>query len=186
MEARRDPSLTGDSQSDFYHVILPMSKGKVLPGVFATQDENMHRMLKKPIASTYSMTNLVSFESFVDSTIHCFFEQLDKRFVETGETCDWGTWLQYFAFDVVGEITFSKRLGFLEAGEDVDGIMGDIWHWFEYVAVVRECRPLSIPHLTFMFADRTNALARLPLDQEQARVNAEAGKILAHGRLRHD
>lgn len=115
-----------------------MSKGKVLPGVFATQDENMHRMLKKPIASTYSMTNLVSFESFVDSTIHCFFEQLDKRFVETGETCDWGTWLQYFAFDVVGEITFSKRLGFLEAGEDVDGIMGDIWHWFEYVAVVRE------------------------------------------------
>lgn len=128
----------GDSQSNFYHVILPMSKGKVLPGVFATQDENMHRMLKKPIASTYSMTNLVSFESFVDSTIHCFFEQLDKRFVETGETCDWGTWLQYFAFDVVGEITFSKRLGFLEAGEDVDGIMGDIWHWFEYVAVVSE------------------------------------------------
>ena len=45
-----------------------MSKGKILPGVFATQDENMHRMLKKPIASTYSMTNLVSFESFVDSS----------------------------------------------------------------------------------------------------------------------
>lgn len=74
-----------------------MSKGKILPGLFATQDENLHRMLKKPIASTYSMTNLVSFESYVDSTIKCFFEQLDQRFVRKGATCDWGTWLQYFA-----------------------------------------------------------------------------------------
>lgn len=74
-----------------------MSKGKILPGLFATQDEAEHRMLKKPIAATYSMTNLVSFESFVDSTIQCFFAQLDKRFVEPGLPCDWGTWLQYFA-----------------------------------------------------------------------------------------
>lgn len=36
------------------------------------------------------------------------------------------TWLQYFAFDVVGEITFNKKLGFLEKGEDVDGIIGTI------------------------------------------------------------
>lgn len=39
-------------------------------------------------------------------------------------------------FDVVGEITFSKRLGFLEEGRDVEGIMEGIWRWFEYVAVV--------------------------------------------------
>ena len=57
-------------------------------------------MLKKPIASTYSMTNLVSFEPFVDSTIRCFFEQLDERFVRTGAICDWGVWLQYFAVSI--------------------------------------------------------------------------------------
>lgn len=39
-------------------------------------------------------------------------------------------------FDVVGEITFSKRLGFLEEGRDVEGIMSSIWQWFEYVAIV--------------------------------------------------
>jgi hypothetical protein len=65
-----------------------MSKGKIMPGLFATQDEDLHRMLKKPIAGTYSMTNLVSFEPFVDSTIHVFFEQLDKRFLKTGAICD--------------------------------------------------------------------------------------------------
>ena len=68
-----------------------------MPGLFATQDEALHRILKKPIANTYSMTNLVSFEPFVDTTIGYFFEQLDKRFVKTGAVCDWDVWLQYFA-----------------------------------------------------------------------------------------
>lgn len=77
-----------------------MSKGKIMPGLFATQDEAIHRMLKKPIASTYSMTTLVSFEPFVDSTIGVFFEQLDKRFAQTGTVCDWGAWLQYFAVSI--------------------------------------------------------------------------------------
>lgn len=44
--------------------------------------------------------------------------------------------LFYDKFDVVGEITFSKRLGFLEEGRDVEDIMASIWHWFEYVAIV--------------------------------------------------
>ncbi|KAF7183368.1 hypothetical protein CNMCM7691_003567 [Aspergillus felis] len=123
-------------QSKFYQVILPMSKGKILPGLFATQDEDIHRMLKKPIASIYSMSNLVSFEPFVDQTIHCFFDQLDSRFANHGRPLDFGMWLQMFAFDVIGEITFSQRLGFLEKGEDIDNIMGDIWKYFQYVAPV--------------------------------------------------
>jgi hypothetical protein len=125
-------------QSKFYQVILPMSKGKILPGLFATQDEDIHRMLKKPIASIYSMSNLVSFEPFVDQTIHCFFGQLDTRFANHGRPLDFGMWLQMFAFDVIGEITFSQRLGFLEKGEDIDNIMGDIWKYFQYVAPVRD------------------------------------------------
>ncbi len=74
-----------------------MSKGKVLPGLFATQDEKLHRMLKKPIASVYSMSNLTSFESLVNLTIEVFLDQLDTRFVKPGAVCDWGLWLQYFA-----------------------------------------------------------------------------------------
>lgn len=74
-----------------------MSKGKILPGLFATQDENLHRMLKRPIGGVYSMSNLTSFESLVDATIETFMDQLDKRFVQTRSVCDWGLWLQYFA-----------------------------------------------------------------------------------------
>ena len=72
----------------------------------------------------------MSFEKYVDSTISVFFKQLAIRFVESGTVCDLGTWLQWFAFDVMGEITFSKRLGFLERGVDVNDITANIWKYF--------------------------------------------------------
>ena len=72
-----------------------------------------------------------------------FFEQLDRRFVQTNQVCELDSWLQMFAFDVMGEITFSKRLGFLERGEDVDGIMASIWNNFLYTAPVSGHNPES-------------------------------------------
>lgn len=123
-------------QSEFYPVIRQLARGKAMPGLFNVLDENLHRVLKKPIASIYSMSNLVSFEPYVDSTMCVFFEELDRRFVGPNRICDFDSWLQMFAFDVMGEITFSKRLGFLEQGEDVDGIMASIWEHFQYTAPV--------------------------------------------------
>jgi hypothetical protein len=36
------------------------------------------------------------------------------------------------AFDVIGELTFSKPLGFLEKGNDVDGIIVALEHMLDY------------------------------------------------------
>ncbi|KAL8722880.1 MAG: hypothetical protein Q9225_000713 [Loekoesia sp. 1 TL-2023] len=111
---------------------------KPVPTIFATQDENLHRVLKKPITPIYSMSNLISFEPYVDNTINAFLAQLDRRFVQTGTACDLGKWLQMFAFDVMGEITFSKRLGFLDRGEDVDAVMKSIWAYFKNASPVTQ------------------------------------------------
>lgn len=99
-----------------------MSKGKVLPGLFATKDESLHRMLKKPIAGIYSMSNLTSFEPLVDSTIKTFLSELTTRFVKPRKSCDWGTWLQYFAVSTsigsneygAGELTKASSSTLLE------------------------------------------------------------------------
>ena len=125
-------------KSDFYWVLSFYVKGKAIPGLFATQDENIHRLLRRPIAGSYSMSNLVSFEPYVDSTMRVFFEQLNTRFGQTNQVCNFGTWLHMFAFDVIGAITFSKRLGFLESGEDVDGIMENSWKYFYRAAPVTQ------------------------------------------------
>jgi hypothetical protein len=94
-------------------------------------------MLKKPIVPIFSLSNVKSFECYVDSTMEVLFSQLDKLFVETGSVCDLGLWLQMFAFDTMGEITFSKRLGFLGGAGDVDGVMEKIWNHFKASAPVR-------------------------------------------------
>ena len=53
-----------------------------------------------------------------------------------GGICDFSTWLQYYAFDVIGAMTYSKRHGFVETGEDVDGIIAWLGDMFSYVAPV--------------------------------------------------
>ncbi|KAF2678715.1 benzoate 4-monooxygenase cytochrome P450 [Lentithecium fluviatile CBS 122367] len=133
-------------KSDFYHALLMKPSGKPVPGIFAAQDEEIHRTLKRPVSGAYSMSTLVSFESYVDSTMDVFCTQLDARFAHDSKICDLGKWLQMFAFDVIGELTFSKRLGFLETGEDVNGVMGSIWGAFKQTSLATQ-----MPWLDFVW-----------------------------------
>lgn len=125
-------------KSDFYQALLMKPNGKPIPGIFAVQDEEVHRRLKKPVSGAYAMTTLVSFEPYVDTTMTVFCEQLQARFVDTKTPCNLGTWLQMFAFDVIGELTFSKRLGFLETGTDVNNVMASIWNMFKETSLVTQ------------------------------------------------
>lgn len=49
-----------------------------------------------------------------------------------GQPVDLGAWLQWYAFDVIGAITFQRRFGFMEKREDVlgmiEGIDGALWY----------------------------------------------------------
>ncbi|KAK7748114.1 hypothetical protein SLS53_001366 [Cytospora paraplurivora] len=115
--------------------------------VFNTQDERMHKKIKSPIAPLYSLSNVVMFEGLVEGVISCLADQLDKRFAGTGMTFDLGKWLQYFAFDVMGTMSFSKRYGFLDSGKDVEGMLEAISKFMK-TAAPREldAANLSRPH----------------------------------------
>ena len=60
--------------------------------------------------------------------------RLDE-FASTSKPVDLGAWLQYFAFDVVGEVTFAQKLGFLEQGQDVDDMMKAIEGMLAYASL---------------------------------------------------
>jgi len=47
-----------------------------------------------------------------------------------------GHWFQCYAFDVIGLITYSKRLGFLDRGEDVAGVIGALESHLKYATLV--------------------------------------------------
>ena len=78
-----------------------MAQGKPLLNIFNTTDEDFHAVIKRPVAHSYSMTALKQYEPFVDTTSKLFCRKLVERFADPGTICDLGTWLQYYAFDVM-------------------------------------------------------------------------------------
>lgn len=93
-------------------------------------------MIKNPVAPIFSVSNALTFEGHVDEVLQCLSENLDQRFAKHGNVFDLGSWIQYFAFDVMGTMTFSKRYGFLDRGEDVGGMLGAISTFMKTVAPV--------------------------------------------------
>ena len=92
------------------------------------------------------MSSLVQFEPLVDSTIREFITQLRTRYTEKeneeNQILDFGHWLQYFAFDVICELTYSKRMGFVEKGGDIENIISNLQWVLDYAAIVSMIIPL--------------------------------------------
>ena len=82
------------------------------------------------------MSSLVGYEPLVDSTTDAFIEQTYQRYSKTGKTCNFSKWLQFYAFDVIGELTWSNRLGFVEQDKDVDGIVEFVGDFLAYAGPV--------------------------------------------------
>lgn len=116
---------------------MPRMKGGKIPDVFATRDEDVHRQMRRPVANLYSVSNLLTFENLMTSTVQYFFVRLDELFADKDVDLDLFNWIQFFMFDVLGEVTFSRRLGCLEMGGDVEGVIHGIWLYFKKIAPVR-------------------------------------------------
>lgn len=82
------------------------------------------------------MSAMVQYEPMVNSSTEVFLDQTERLFASEGKSCDFANWLQFFAFDVIGAITYSKRHGFIDKGEDVEGMVGYLAGLFSYVAPV--------------------------------------------------
>ena len=113
----------------------PYAGGNALPGTLTTQDAGLHRQLKKPVVHMFSTSNMISYESFVNSNMAFFFSRLDELYTQ-GEICDFGTWLEWFVSDVLGELTFSKCYGYLDNCKDIHNVIQDIKQHFDRVSLV--------------------------------------------------
>jgi len=138
-----------------------IARGSSLQSLFNTTDEQFHARLRRAVSNAYAMSTLVNFEPFVDSTSTEFLKQLKHRYADrpgASGICDLGSWLQYYAFDVIGELTYSKRIGFVDRGVDVDHIIGDLERVLNYVAVVSEV----VPDSTMRLPDRVSRWDKCP------------------------
>lgn len=94
------------------------------------------------------MSTLVSYEPLVDKTTEVFLKRTEELFCKDGVSCDFAHWLQFYAFDVIGQLSFSKRLGFIDEFEDIGGIVAALKDFFTYSGTVsiRERKASSSDH----------------------------------------
>ncbi|KAK4937742.1 hypothetical protein LTR10_021687 [Elasticomyces elasticus] len=123
-------------QTDFYP-IQQLRLGKLpLPNLFSTRNDELHANMKRPVAHIYSMSSMVTFEPYVDHCSKLFFSRLDELYVSTGDDCDLGEWLQWYAMDVIAELTFGKMFGCLAVGGDVGDLIKTLAQFEQYAAVI--------------------------------------------------
>ncbi|KFY97968.1 hypothetical protein V498_01765 [Pseudogymnoascus sp. VKM F-4517 (FW-2822)] len=128
-------------KSAFYDTLAPLHDGKALHSIFSTQSQEHHRALKSGIAKKYSLSSLLHLEPLMDEVTENFIEKM-RTFsnpptdTSQAKTVDIGEWLQFYAFDVIGAITFSKTFGFLDIGFDYNGIIEGIDAGLLYASVI--------------------------------------------------
>ncbi|KAL4953679.1 cytochrome P450 [Aspergillus filifer] len=92
---------------------------------FTLRDAKKHATVRRLFANNYTMSTMIQYEAYVDMCIRTFQNTLEKLSGEK-QKIDLGDWLQYYAFDVIGNITFGKPFGFVEKGEDINNMMAEL------------------------------------------------------------
>lgn len=72
------------------------------------------------------MSAMQQLTPIVASIILKLGDKLDGHCQSPVEPFDLGDWLHFFAFDVLGEVAFSRQFGFLDAGYDVENAIKTI------------------------------------------------------------
>ncbi|KAI0514712.1 cytochrome P450 [Xylaria bambusicola] len=78
-------------------------------------DERIHGENRRLVARAYAMDSMVNLEPMIDELIADLLRKLREL---QGQRIDLGHWVQLYAFDIVGSITFSRPFGFVEEGDD--------------------------------------------------------------------
>lgn len=104
-----------------------------MDSMFSTQDPEYHKALKRPVSQKFSMTSIRTLERLVDSCTQIFTDSIRDL---AGLPVDLGEWLQWYAFDAIGMITFHRTFGFMERREDVSRMIEGLEFGLRYGGIV--------------------------------------------------
>lgn len=165
-------------KTKFYGVFPPPEN----PDIFTECREDIHAQKKKVANVPYSMASMQQLSPFIDDTIELLTQKM--RAAASGQTggpimdyskgpvVDLGKWLHWFAFDVLGEVAFSRSFGFLEQGRDVEGAIHTIDESQRYNGIVGQVpfldhflRRNPLWKLIPMLDSRNALVTRMALDE---------------------
>ncbi|KAH7022261.1 putative P450 monooxygenase [Ilyonectria destructans] len=173
-------SITSKFYKSNFYVLFDADTGTAkVPTVFSVRSQSMHKTMKRPIANAYSMSSMIELEPAANACTEIFERKLQEK---QGAPIDLGTWLHWYAFDLITSITFSNRLGFMEKETDVDDIIDSIEGRLAYNSVVGQAPWLHNfllgNRLFKSIATRFKAVAKL--NTAQYIVNFAAEQLLRY------
>ncbi|XEV03397.1 hypothetical protein FSHL1_008684 [Fusarium sambucinum] len=123
-------------KTPFYHGSSALVNGQIVLNLFSQTDPQRHKKERQPIAKLYSSAGVSTLEPHMDKVINQLCDELEKRF--TGDNaepkgCNLGQWILFY---VVGAVTFSQPIGYLEKGYDFDGTLKNADKAMDYFTVV--------------------------------------------------
>ncbi|KAH8680550.1 cytochrome P450 [Xylariales sp. PMI_506] len=148
--------------------------------------------LSKQLASAYAMTNVIKSEEHITVQIEGLLQWLDK-YANSHEPMDLAKFFTFTAFDIVGEVVFSKPFGFLEKGIDIDNCIAQTLQFECYISIAAFAQWLhnllvANPVVTWLGIMPTNYLAKTSnLALEARKKNQEARfDFVAHWLKAHE
>ncbi len=88
--------------------------------LFTIRNERIYAERRRIVNHVYSMTNVVRAEAGVNTCLDVFRRRMHEL-ATSGQPADLSVWVRWYAFDVVGELFFSRQFGFLETKGDPKG-----------------------------------------------------------------
>lgn len=87
-----------------------------LKAIFHTTDRGEHEKRRRVWSDGFSTNNLKAYETRIETHISRLMRKID-RVAADGQPLNVSLWLNYFSFDVMGEVGFGRAFGMLETGE---------------------------------------------------------------------
>jgi cytochrome P450 len=95
--------------------------------LMAERDAKVHIRKTRNVAAGFSMTNVIKTEPYIDVALKLLETRIEELSSQN-KPIKWDEWLNFLAYDILGEATFSRSFGFLESGKDIgDTIANEVF-----------------------------------------------------------
>ncbi|KAH6988294.1 cytochrome protein [Ilyonectria sp. MPI-CAGE-AT-0026] len=118
-------------KSDYYAAML--TGDPLVDNMFPTINDDEHRDRRRKISSLYTMSTMITYEKAVDEMTAVLTKKL-RAIANEGRPFHFPRFMQYYAFDVIGQITFDQSFGMMEKEYDPTGMLEGVHRVLDYLA----------------------------------------------------
>ncbi|KAI5358889.1 putative cytochrome P450 [Septoria linicola] len=97
--------------------------------LFKERSNKFHGDLRKRFSAMYGMSSVYAYETGVAECVDMLMKRLEKS---AGTVVDLSWEITCMAFDSIGVVTYNRRFGFLDRGEDIGNLSKSVYAAFTY------------------------------------------------------